>query len=80
MYPIHWECRCEGHKTQMGTSSFEKAPIPLYVNHSWQIAPSYSYYDRFTSVTIRRLTLYETRIRFGQTLSGMLPPDLICSG
>ena len=64
------------YKTQMGTSSFEKAPIPLFVNHSWQIAPSYSYYDRFTSVPIRRLTLYETRIRFYQTLSGLLPPDL----
>jgi len=60
----------------MGTFSFEKAPIPLIVNHSWQIAPSYSYYDRFTSVPIRRLTLYETRIRFYQTLSGLLPPDL----
>jgi len=60
----------------MGTFSFEKAPIPLSVNHSWQIAPNYSYYDRLTSVPIRRLTLHETRIRFCQTLSGLIPPDL----
>jgi hypothetical protein len=60
----------------MGTFPLEKAPIPLSVNRSRQIAPSYSYYDRFTSVPIRGLTLYETRIRFYQTLSGLLPPDL----
>ena len=64
----------------MGTSSFEKAPIPLSVNRSQQTAPSYSYYDRSTSVPIRRLTLYETRIRFYQTLSGLLPPDLFWPG
>lgn len=57
----------------MGTFSFEKAPIPLFVNRSWQIAPSYSYFDRFTSGSIRRLALNETRIRFCQTLSGLLP-------
>ncbi len=48
----------------MGTYSFEKAPIPLSVNRSWQKEPSYSYYNRFTSASIRGLTLYETRIRF----------------
>jgi hypothetical protein len=56
----------------MGTFSLEKAPIPLLANRSLQTAPSYSYYDRFTSVPIRGLTLYETRIRFVQTLSGLL--------
>jgi hypothetical protein len=60
----------------MGTLSFEKAPIPLNVNHSRQIAPNYSYYDRFSSVSIQRLALNETRIRFCQTLSGLFPPDL----
>ena len=65
-----------GLKTQMGTFSFEKAPIPLFVNRSRQTAPSYSYYNRSTSVPIRGLTLCETRIRFCRTLSGRLPPDL----
>ncbi len=60
----------------MGAFSFEKTPIPLNVNHSRQIAPNYSYYDRFTSVSIRRSALFETRIRFCQTLSGLFPPDL----
>ena len=57
----------------MGTFSFEKAPIPLFVNRSRQIAPSYSYYGCFNSGSIRRLALNETRIRFCQTLSGLLP-------
>ena len=48
----------------MGTFSFEKAPIPQIVNHSWQKAPSYSYYNRSISLSIRRLTLHGTRIRF----------------
>ena len=64
----------------MGTFSFEKAPIPPIVNHSWQKAPSYSYYNRSISLPIRRLTLHETRIRFWQTLSGLLPPDLFWPG
>jgi hypothetical protein len=64
------------HLVRMGTFSLEKAPIPLLANRSLQTAPSYSYYDRFTSVPIRGLTLCETRIHFLQTLSGMNSQDL----
>jgi len=59
----YWS-RLKWPKTQMGTFSFEKAPIPQIVNHSWQKAPNYSYYNRSISLPIRRLTLHETRIRF----------------
>ena len=57
----------------MGTFPLEKAPIPLFVNRSQQIAPSYSYYDRPISLAGRSLPLYETRACFSQALTSPFP-------
>ena len=56
----------------MGTFSLEKVPIPLFNNHSYKTAPSYSLYGLFHRQN-PKIPLRETATHFLQAITPCIP-------